>query len=92
VVVYFDNIIVFFKDSKLYDSYIRSVIDKLIKVGIILKIKKYEFDTTTVKYLEIIYSIEGLQISLEKVDVIINWPIPTNVIRVQGFLGISGYV
>jgi hypothetical protein len=92
VAVYFDDIIVFSKDPELHDGHVRSVMDKLMKAGITLKIKKCEFDTTTVKYLGMIYSTEGLQIPPEKVDAIINWPTPTNVTGVQGFLGISGYV
>jgi hypothetical protein len=72
IIVYFDDIIVFSKDPELYDGYVRSVIDKLIKTGITLKIKKYEFDITTVKYFGMIYSMEGLQILLEKINIIIN--------------------
>jgi hypothetical protein len=60
IAVYFNNIIVFSKDSKLHDGYIQNIIDKLIKARITLKIKKCEFNITTVKYLGIIYSIEGL--------------------------------
>jgi hypothetical protein len=37
-----------------------------------LKIKKCEFNMTTIKYFRIIYSIEGLQILPEKVNIIIN--------------------
>jgi hypothetical protein len=58
--VYFDNIIVFSKDSELYDGYIQSIINKLMKIEIILKIKKYEFNIIIIKYLRIIYSIERL--------------------------------
>jgi hypothetical protein len=58
--VYFNNIIVFSKDSKLHNNYIQNIIDKLIKIRIILKIKKYKFNITTIKYLRMIYSIEGL--------------------------------
>ena len=82
IAVYFNNIIVFSKDSKLYNSYIWNIIDKFIKARIILKIKKCEFDITIIKYLEIIYLIEGLQILLEKINIIINWPILIDVIRV----------
>jgi hypothetical protein len=66
--------------------------DKLMKAGITLKIKKCEFNTTTVNYLGMVYSPEGLQIPPEKIDVINDWPTPTNVAEVQGFLGASGYV
>jgi hypothetical protein len=79
VVIYFDNIIVFSKDFKLYNGYIWSVMDKLMKAGIMLKIKKCKFDIIIVKYFRMIYFMEGLQILLEKVDVIVNWFTSTNV-------------
>jgi hypothetical protein len=60
IAVYFDDIIVFSKEPELHDSHVRSVIDKLMKAGIMLKIKKCEFDTTTIKYLGMVYSLEGL--------------------------------
>jgi hypothetical protein len=72
MIVYFNNIIVFSKDFKLHNNYIQSVINKLIKARITLKIKKYKFDTTTIKYLRIIYSTEGLQIPPEKINIIVN--------------------
>jgi hypothetical protein len=37
-----------------------------------LKIKKYKFNITTIKYLKIIYSIKRLQILPEKINIIIN--------------------
>ncbi|QKX58972.1 uncharacterized protein TRUGW13939_06100 [Talaromyces rugulosus] len=52
-----------------------------------LKIKKCEFNTITVKYLGMIYSTEGLQIPSEKVNAIINWSMPINITGIQGFLG-----
>jgi hypothetical protein len=60
VIVYFNNIIIFSKDPELYNSYIQSIINKLIKAEIILKKKKYKFDTTIVKYFRMIYSTERL--------------------------------
>ena len=60
IAVYFDNIIIFSKDPVLHDYHITCIIDKLIKAGITLKIKKCEFDITTVKYLGMVYSPEGL--------------------------------
>jgi hypothetical protein len=60
VTIYFNNIIVFSKDSKLHNNYVQSVIDKLIKARITLKIKKCEFNTITIKYFKIIYSIKRL--------------------------------
>jgi hypothetical protein len=42
-----------------------------MKAGLTLKIKKYEFDTTQVNYLEIVYIINRLEIPQEKMDSIL---------------------
>jgi hypothetical protein len=92
VAVYFDDIIVYSKNVEEHDGHVRAVMTELMKAGLTLKIKKCEFDTTTVNYLGMVYTPEGLKIQPEKMDAILNWPTPTNIKEVQGFLGASGYV
>ncbi|EED14713.1 retrotransposon polyprotein, putative [Talaromyces stipitatus ATCC 10500] len=92
VVVYFNDIIVYSKDPNEHEGHVRQVMTKLMEAGLMLKIKKCEFDTTTVNYLGMIYTPEGLKIQPEKVDAITNWPTPANIKEVQGFLGATGYV
>jgi hypothetical protein len=82
IVVYFDDIIVFSKEPELYNSHVQSVIDKLMKAGIILKIKKCEFDTTIINYLGMVYLLEGLQILSKKIDAINDWFMLTNIAEV----------
>ena len=79
VVVYFDNIIIFFKKPEEHDKHIWLVITKLIDTGLTLKIKKYKFDTITVNYLGMVYTLEGLKIQPEKIDSILNWLILINI-------------
>ncbi|EED15766.1 gag/polymerase/env polyprotein, putative [Talaromyces stipitatus ATCC 10500] len=90
--VYFDDIIVYSKDPNEHEGHVQQVMTKLMEAGLTLKIKKCEFDTTTVNYLGMIYIPEGLKIQPEKVDAITNWPTPANIKEVQGFLGATGYV
>ena len=92
VAVYFDDVIIFSKKSEEHDEHVRLVMTKLMNAGLTLKIKKCEFDTTTVNYLGMVYTPEGLKIQPEKMDSILNWPTPTNIKEIQGFLGASGYV
>lgn len=92
VAVYFDDIIVYSKNEEEHDQHVREVMTALIEAGLTLKIKKCEFDTTTVKYLGMIYTPEGLQIQPEKIEPIINWPTPINVTEIQQFLGATGYI
>lgn len=92
VAVYFDDIIVYSKNVEEHDSHVRQVMKVLMDAGLTLKIKKCEFDATTINYLGMIYTPEGLKIQPEKMDAILNWPTPEKVKDVQGFLGASGYV
>jgi len=34
---------------------------------------------------------EGIKVDHQKIEVIIEWPLPTNVIEVKSFLGLAGY-
>ena len=92
VAVYFDDVIVFSKNVEEHEGHVRQVMTALMNAGLTLKIKKCKFDTTTVDYLGMVYTPEGLKIQPEKMDAIINWPTPTTVNEIQQFLGATGYV
>ncbi|KAL0556517.1 hypothetical protein IC582_005031 [Cucumis melo] len=53
--------------------------------------KKCEFAKTKVEYLSHIISGKGVEVDPEKIRSIKEWPVPTNVCEVCGFLGLTGY-
>ena len=43
------------------------------------------------EFLEVIISSKGVEMQKEKVEGVLNWPIPKNVKKVQKFLGLANY-
>jgi hypothetical protein len=64
----------------------------MMDVGLIISIKKYKFDVIEVEYLGMIFTQDEWKILQEKVDKILEWPVPMDKTGVKGFLGIAGYV
>lgn len=55
------------------------------------KFKKCEFWIDCITCLGHLISKEEISVNLNKMEVIMNWPIPTNVGEVRNFLGLVGY-
>ena len=52
---------------------------------------KCTFDKEEVSYLGHVISKEGVKVDLEKIKSIKEWPKPTNISKLRGFLRITGY-
>ena len=72
VIVYIDN-------EDLHCEHIHKVLQHLCKHGLFCSLPKFSFNMDTVEYLSYILSPEGLTMSPEKVQVIVNWPEPWKV-------------
>ena len=55
------------------------------------KLSKCEFYRDRIQYLGHIISEEGISVDPEKIEAIMNWPTPRNVIDVRSFMGRAGY-
>ncbi|KAD4585732.1 hypothetical protein E3N88_23333 [Mikania micrantha] len=55
------------------------------------KRSKYTFGGSKVEYLGHIISKEGVSMDDKKIEAIVQWPIPTTVKQLRGFLGLAGY-
>ena len=90
-VVYVDDVIVFSPDIDTHLRDLQSVFDKLEKAGLKLKLSKFKFAVQKVKYLGHLLTPDGVLPNPEEVEVIKNYPAPTNVKQVRQFLGLCNY-
>ena len=67
------------------------VLEVLKGAGLTLKPDKCEFHKSSVKFLGVIISQDGVKIDPRKVKDIVEWEAPTTLTRVQEFLGFANF-
>ena len=67
---YLDDIIIYSENELEYTEYIRKVLQRLLKAGLYMDIKKSEFKVKKTRFLGFIIRTEGIEVDLEKVSVI----------------------
>ncbi|KAA0042009.1 Transposon Ty3-I Gag-Pol polyprotein [Cucumis melo var. makuwa] len=90
VLVFFDDILVYSKNEKKHVNHLEKVLSTLRDHALYVNRKNCSFARLKIEYLGHIIS-GGVEVDLEKVRSIADWPVPTNVREVRGFLGLSGY-
>jgi len=90
-VVFIDDILVY---ASTWDSHLQilhQVFQLLQQHGIRIKLSKCSFVQQQLKYLGHIISGDGVATDPKKIQDVQQWPVPTNVKDVRGFLGLAGY-
>ena len=90
-IIYLDDIVIFSKDPTSHLKRLKAVFQKLEKAGLKLKPSKCELFQWQLAYVGHIISAQGVATDEGKIEANKNWPIPTNVTKVQSFLGFMGY-
>lgn len=88
---YLDDLVVVSEDFASHISVLVRIADEFRKANLTLNIEKSHFCVTEVKYLGYVIGNGGIKTDPEKVEAIVNWPIPKNIKQVRGFLGIAGW-
>ena len=91
-------VLVFFYDILIYSStwqehlhHLQKVFHVLWQHTLYLKSSKCHFGVSQIEYLGHIISFERVAMDSEKVQCMVNWPYPTSIKEVRGFLGLTGY-
>jgi hypothetical protein len=79
LVVYLDNILIFFNTRKEHIQYIWWVLEQLCTHQLYTKMKKCEWRKTKVNYLGYIISQGQVAPELQKICVVKDWPIPITI-------------
>src|SRR6266542_5997713 len=87
VIVYLDDIIIFFQTMDEHLQYMRKVLEALRQAELKLKLEKCEFAKKQLKYLGFIIGEFEIKPDLEKVRAIVDQPAPTNQTQIRSFLG-----
>ena len=87
VMVYLDDIIIFFQTIDEHLQHMRKVLEALRQAGLKLKLEKCEFAKKQLKYLGFIISEFSIKPDPEKVRAIVDQPALTNQTQIRSFLG-----
>ena len=91
VLVFLDDTLVYSKNEEEHEEHLRLTLQFLREHQLYAKLSKCEFYRDRIQYLGHIISEEGISVDPKKIEAIINWPTPINVIDVRSFMGLAGY-
>ncbi|MBW0482682.1 hypothetical protein O181_022397 [Austropuccinia psidii MF-1] len=91
VVVYLDDIMVFFSSEEEDVKHVASVLQRLKDNNLFAKASMCVFHASSVEYLGYVFSSDGLKMDSSKVQQILNWPQPKNIKALQSFLGFANF-
>jgi hypothetical protein len=91
VVVFIDDILIFFKNEEEHDEHLCLVLHKLRENQLYVKLNKCKFWLKEVSFLGHIISEGGISIDPSKVKDVLSWNTRQNVSDIRSFLGLAGY-
>ncbi|KAJ0545001.1 putative nucleotidyltransferase, Ribonuclease H [Helianthus annuus] len=91
VLIFFDDILVYSKSMQQHVEDLKEVLQLFREHQLYAKKSKCSFGGSKVEYLGHVISKEGVSTDPSKIEAVKNWPTPTNVKQLRGFLGLTGY-
>jgi len=88
---FIDDILVATDTEEGHDELVEEVLKRLEENDLFVKLKKCKWKVREVEFLGVIISPKGVEMQKEKVERVLNWPVPRNVKEVQKFLGLANY-
>jgi len=91
VLAYMDDILVYAKTEKEHDCLVKEVLERLPTNGLAVSPEKCVWKTQEVEFLEYVIGRNGIAMSREKVEAVLNWEEPRSVSETQSFLGFANF-
>jgi uncharacterized membrane protein len=91
VIVYLDDILIFSKLREEHVGHVKEVLKQLQQNHLYCNPKICNFIVNRVTYIGLVITPEGISMEKEKVQAVLEWPVPTSVKEVQSFLGFANF-
>ncbi|CAA7039969.1 unnamed protein product [Microthlaspi erraticum] len=91
VIIFIDDILIYSRTKEEHEEHLKKVLERLRDQKLYAKFSKCRFWRREIGFLGHRVSEQGVSADPEKIEVIRDWPRPTNVTEVRSFLGLAGY-
>ena len=91
IAVFIDNVMVVTETEKGHDEIVEEVLRRLEENDLFVKPEKCVWKVREVEFLEVIIGEDRVIMEKEKVQGVIEWPVPKSMKDVQKFLGLANY-
>lgn len=88
---YIDDILIFSNSLGEHQEHVRKVLSRLLDAGLQIDIKKCEFHTTSVKFLGLVLTTDGIKMDPTKLEAVEKWPTPSNTKDIFRFIGFANF-
>ncbi|KAL8115463.1 hypothetical protein AgCh_022090 [Apium graveolens] len=88
ILVFFDDILIYSKNWSDHLKHVRATLEILQDNQFFVNRSKCAFGKQEVEYF---VTSDGVQVDQSKIKVMIDWPPPSNITKLRGFLGLTGY-
>ena len=90
-VTFINDILVATDTEEGHDELVEEVLKRLEENDLFVKPEKCKWKVREVEFLGVVIGPRGVKMQKEKVEGVLNWPIPKNVKEMQKFLGLANY-
>ena len=91
VIVFIDDILVYSGNLEEHSEHLRIVLQTLRERQLYGKLIKCQFWLDKVTFLGHVISAEGVSVDPQKIEAVVSWKPPKNVLEVRSFLSLAGY-
>ncbi|GJS10993.1 putative reverse transcriptase domain-containing protein [Tanacetum coccineum] len=91
VIVFIDDILVYFKDEEEHGKHLNIILELLKKERLHAKFSKYGFWLVSIQFLGHVIDCSGVHVDPAKIKAIKSWAAPTTPTEVRQFLRLAGY-
>ncbi|GJY97513.1 retrotransposon-related protein [Tanacetum coccineum] len=89
--VFFDDILIYSQCLEEHVIHLQIILKTMRTHKLFTKFSKCMFRTSQVEYLGHVISAQRVAIDPAKIEAMANWPMPTSLKQLRGFLGLTGY-